>query len=178
MMEYFRKPLLTGVLWTTAIFYFGIQWKGASTIAGNKIFSSSRETDRADFATMVNTMSEAARRVCGARGRTALLFGEGDVVVPYLKTVHDTFGGCEISREIPITFFSKSELEDCNIVFIREFSPGWPHGLAVDPHQRGVPDLRFAGISWTEMERWTSSDGRFGFAFYGHRCSGEGSRKM
>lgn len=172
MSEDFRNPLLAAALWMTAILYFGVQWMGASTIVRNKIFVSSRNADRAEFASMVSVMSENAQRTCGAHVPRKLLFADGDIVVPYLQTVHDTFGGCEIAREIVITPFSKSELEDCNTVFIREFSPSYPYGLAVDPRRRGVSDARVEGIPWTEIERWTSNSGIFGFAMYGHPCTG------
>jgi hypothetical protein len=171
MSEDLRKPLWAAILLITAIVYFGVQWTGASTIAGSKIFSPSGDIDRAEFAGMVRAMSEAAHRACGAHASRKLLFADGDIVMPYLPVVHDTLDGCELEGELLITQFSKSELEDCNAVFIREVSPNYAFGFGVDSRRRGIPDARVQGIPWTEVERWRSTSGMFGFALYGHPCA-------
>jgi len=170
MTDGFRNPLLAAALWMTAILYFCVQWTGASTIVRNKIFDPSRDTERADFASMIRLLSDAAQRACGGHVPRKLLFADGDIVVSYLPTAHDTLGGCEIERETLATLYSMADLDECNIVYIREFSPGYPYGLAVDPHH-GPRSGRAEEIPWTEIGRWTSADGIYGFALYSHTCT-------
>src|ERR1700733_3987816 len=92
-----RKRALTGVLYVTAIPYFVIQWKFASRIGPNKIFSASRKTDQVDFAVMIDSMSNASRRECNTGNLNTLLFNDSEIAVPYIETKGDIFFGHRIS---------------------------------------------------------------------------------
>ena len=145
-----------------AILYCAIQWKYAASIGPNKIFSSSRTMERADFADMLNGLSKATQRACSANPLSRLLFDDGDSALPYMKISGDRLSGCVTVRETNVTQFSKAEIDDCNVVFIREHAPSDKVGLQPSDGRSTRP--------WVDMERWTSSDGQFGFALYRHPC--------
>jgi hypothetical protein len=145
-----------------AILYCAIQWKYAASIGPNKIFSSSRTIDRADFADMLNGLSIATQRACSANPLSRLLFDDGDSASPYMKISGDRLSGCVTVRETNVTQFSKAEIENCNAVFIRELTPSDKVGLQPSDGRSTRP--------WVEMDRWMSSDGQFGFALYRHPC--------
>ena len=113
----------TGVLCVTAILYFAIQWKYASRIGPNKIFSASRKADQADFAVMIDSLSNAAQRACNGGNLNTLLFDDSDSTLPYIETKGDRVGGCMVIRETLVTPFSKTEMDGCNVIYIRESVP-------------------------------------------------------
>jgi len=145
-----------------AVFYCGVQWKYAASIGPHTIFASSRRAERADFADMLNELSKATRRACSANPSSRLLFDDGDSASPYLKISGDRFGGCVMVRETNVTQFSEAEIDDCDVVFVREHTPSDKIGLQPSDGRHIKP--------WVEMERWTSSDDQFGFALYRHPC--------
>jgi hypothetical protein len=154
----------------TAILYCAAQWKYASKIGPNKIFSSSRRIERADFTGMVDQLSMATQRVCIANRLSKLLFEDGDRALPYMETSGDRLHGCVAVRHTNVTPFSRSELDDCNVIYIREYGP------------QDEPDLRIHNTlytsPWTEVERWTSGDEEYGFALYRHSCPANKNRDV
>jgi len=118
--------------------------------------------DRADFADMVDELSKATQKVCSADPLSKLLFDDGDSASPYLKISGDRLAGCAMVRETNVTPFSKAEIDDCNVVFVREHTPPDKIGLQPSDGRHTRP--------WIETERWLSSDGQFGFALYRHSC--------
>jgi hypothetical protein len=169
-----RNRALAGVLCITAILYFAVQWKYASRIGRNKIFSVSRKTDQVDFALMIHEMSEAARRVCNRGALNTLLFNDSESSLPYIVTEGDRLGGCTVIRETSVTPFSKIEMDGCNVVFVREYGP-----LYTDPNAEAAlrTDDSMSTNPWILADRWVSNDGRFGFALYRHPCSVENDVK-
>jgi hypothetical protein len=119
--------------------------------------------ERNDFAEMLNELTKALQRTCSVNLSSRLLFDNGDSASPYLKISGDRFDGCVIVRETDVTLFSKPEIDDCNVIFIREHSP------SDIPRQQIHETLPTR--PWTETERWMSSDGQFGFALYRHSCT-------
>lgn len=145
-----------------AVLYCAIQWKYAASIGPSTIFSSSRRIERADFADMLNELSKAAHRACSANPLSKLLFDDGDSASPYMKITGDRLDGCVTIRETNVTPFSKPEMDDCNVVVIREHTPSNKSRLQIyDP---------FHTRPWIETERWISGDHLFGFALYRHSC--------
>jgi hypothetical protein len=165
--EYSRKGAVAGMLCVTAILYFAIQWKYASKIGPNKIFSASRVTDQVDFAVMIDGLSKAAHRACDRGSLDTLLFDDSDSALPYIGTEGDRLGGCVVIRETLVTPFSKSEMDGCNVVYIREYEPS-------DGDKNSEAALRTYNTlhtsPWILMDRWVSNDERFGFALYRHPC--------
>jgi hypothetical protein len=111
---------------------------------------------------MLNELSKATQRACGANPSSKLLFDDGDSALPYMRISGDRLDGCATIRETNVTQFSQAEIDDCNVVFIREHTPSDKVGLQ--------PSDGRATRQWIEMERWISSDGQFGFALYRHAC--------
>jgi hypothetical protein len=169
-----RKRALTGVLYVTAILYFLIQWKFASRIGPNKIFSASRKTDRIDFAVMIDSMSNAARRECNTGNLNTLLFNDSEIAAPYIETKGDRLSGCTLIRETAVTPFSRIEMDNCNVIYIREYGPTY-----TDPSAEVAlrTDDTLPTNPWILLDRWVSNDGRFGFALYRHPCSAENDVK-
>jgi hypothetical protein len=165
-----RKGAFAGVLCVTAILYFAIQWKYASRIGPNKIFSASRMTDQADFAVMIDGMSKAVHRACNGGSLNTLLFDDSESALPYIETKSDRLGRCMVIRETLVTPFSKIEMDGCNVVYIREYGPSYAD-------QNSEAALRTYNTlhtsPWILMDRWVSDDERFGFALYRHPCSVE-----
>ena len=165
-----RKRAFARVLCVTAILYFAIQWKYASRIGPNKIFSASRVTDQVDFAVMIDGLSKAAHRACNRGSLNTLLFDDSESALPYIETKGDRLGGCMVIRETLVTPFSKIEMDGCNVVYIREYGPSY-----ADQHAEAA--LRTYNTlhtsPWILMDRWVSNDERFGFALYRHPCSME-----
>jgi hypothetical protein len=159
----------TVLLCWIAVLYCGIQWRFASRIGPNEIFSRERVIERADFATMVRKLSEAAWRVCKSDPSPRLLFDDGDSASPYLLTSSDHFGSCAVVRQTNVTPFSQAELDDCDVVYIREHSPSSPLELRMDSTFGGSPRI--------EVERWTSGDSEYGFALYRHPCAATTEKK-
>jgi hypothetical protein len=157
-------------LFLTAILYCAAQWKYASKIGPNKIFSSSRKMERADFVSMLNELSKATHRACSANPLSKVFFDDGDRALPYMETSGDRLYGCATVRHTNVTPFSKSELDDCNVIYVREYGP------------QDAPDLQIYNIlhtrPWTEMERWISGDEQYGFALYHHSCFGNSDRDV
>lgn len=160
------------VLSAGAILYFAVQWLGASTMGGCRIFSSSANSDRVEFAAMVHRISNAVRADCGSGGMRAILFDDGDVVTPYIEGIADPLGYCHVVRSSPVTPFTKLEVEDCGSLLVKEFSPPQPddfkYRIAIDP------DLQTQ--HWIEFDRWVSGDGRYAFAIYRRPCATPGDR--
>ena len=100
-----RKRPLTGAPYVTATLYFVIQWKFASRIGPNKIFSTSRKTDQVDFAVMIDRMSNAARRACNGGDLNTLVFNDSEMALPYIETKGDRLSGCAVIRETSVTPF-------------------------------------------------------------------------
>jgi len=119
------KSAIAGLLCVTAILYFAIQWKYASRIGPNRIFSASRMTDQVDFAVMIDGLSKAAHRACNSGSLNTLLFDDSESALPYIETQGDRLGGCMVIRETNVTPFSKAEMEGCNVVYIREYGPSY-----------------------------------------------------
>jgi hypothetical protein len=165
-----HKSAFTGVLCVTAILYFAIQWKYASRIGPNKIFSASRKTDQADFAVMIDGLSKAAHRACNGGSSNTLLFDDSESALPYIETKGDRLGGCMVIRETLVTPFSKIEMEGCNVVYIREYGPSYA-GQKSEAALRTYNTLHTS--PWILMDHWVSKDERFGFALYRHPCSVE-----
>jgi hypothetical protein len=167
----FGKHPLNGaaacVLCVTAILYFAIQWKYASKIGPNKIFSASRTADQVDFAVMTDGLSKAVHRACNGGSFNTLLFDDSESALPYIETKGDRLGGCRVIRETLVTPFSKIEMDGCNVVYIREYEPSYSD-------QNSEAALRTYNTlhtsPWILMERWVSNDERFGFALYRHSC--------
>ncbi len=65
-------------------------------------------------------------------------------------------------RDTNVTPFSKLEMDDCNIVFVREHNPS-------DKSRLQMYDASYTK-PWIETDRWLSRDGQFGFALYRHLC--------
>lgn len=163
-----RKRALASVLCVTAILYFAIQWKYASIIGRNRIFSASRKTDQVDFAVMIDGLSKAAQRVCNGGNLNTLLFDDSDSALPYIETKGDRVGGCTVIRETSVTPFSKSEMGGCNVVYISEY---WP-SYAGQNYEAALQAYNTLHTSpWILIYRWVSNDERFGFALYRHPCS-------
>lgn len=165
-----RNRALVGVLCVTAILYFAIQWKYASTIGPNKIFSASRKTDQADFAVMIDSLSKAAHGVCSGGDLNTLLFNDSESALPYIQTEDDRLGGCTVIRETSVTPFLKIEMDGCNVVFVREYGPSY-----TDPNAEAAlrTDGSMSTKPWILVDHWVSNDERFGFALYRHPCSVE-----
>jgi hypothetical protein len=163
-----RKGAFAGVLCVTAILYFAIQWKYASKIGPSKIFSASRMTDQANFAVMIDGLSKAVNWACNGSGLNTLLFDDAEDALPYIETKGDRLGECTIIRETNVTPFSNIEAEGCGVVYIREYAPSYED-------QNSETALRMSNTlhtsQWILMDRWVSSDQRFGFALYRHPCS-------
>jgi hypothetical protein len=156
-----------------AILYFGVQWLGASTMGGCRIFSLSMGADRADFAMMVNQISTAARVYCTSISPQAILFGDEDVVTPYIVGVADPLGHCEVVRSTRVTPFTDAEVEGCGNLLVAEFSPPQSEDLK----HRIETDLDGQARQWAELDRWASGDGRYGFTIYRHPCATPGNGK-
>ena len=169
-----RKRAFASVLCVTAILYFAIQWKYASKIGPNKIFSASRKTDQNDFAVMIERMSGAARRACDSGKSNTLLFNDSESALPYIETKGDRLGGCTVIRETSVTPFSRAEMEGCNVVYIREYGPAYMDRSAEAALRT---DDTLHSSPWILMDRWVSNDERFGFALYRHPCSVENDAK-
>ena len=170
-----RKRALTGVLYVTAILYFVIQWKFVSRIGPNKIFSASRKTDQVDFAMMIDSMSNAARRECNTGNLNTLLLNDSEIAVPYIETKGDRRSGCTLIRETSVTPFSQIEMNNCHVIDIREYGPTY-----TDPSAEvalRTDDAMHTTRPWILMDRWVSNDRRFGFALYRHPCSAENDVK-
>jgi hypothetical protein len=119
-------------------------------------------TERDDFADMLNELSKATHRACSANPLSKLLFDDGDSALPYMKISGDHLDGCMTIRKTNVTPFSESEMDDCSVIVIHEYSPSDRSGLRVSNNLHTRP--------WIEMERWVSSDGQFGFALFRHSC--------
>jgi hypothetical protein len=156
------RLLQSSALALAAILYCAVQWKYAASMGPHTIFSSSRTTDRADFAGMVDRLSKAIQGACSANPSSELLFDDGDSALPYLKISDDRLSGCVTVRNTNVTPFSRLEMDDCNVVFVREHNPSDKSILQIYDTLHPRP--------WIETERWMSSDGRFGFALYRHEC--------
>jgi hypothetical protein len=162
------------VLPVLALLYFGMQWLGASSMGGCRIFSPTRKTDRADFAMLVNRLSAAARTDCASGPGRKLMFEDADVVTPYLAEVAGPLRQCELVRITPVTLFTQAELEECGNLFVAGFSPPQPpyleQGFRTDPIVPAYP--------WPVLDRWVSPDGRYGFTVYRHSCATLEDRKQ
>jgi len=161
--KYSRKRAFASVLCVTAILYFAIQWKYASKIGPNKIFSAFRKTDQDDFAVMIERMAEAARRACNSGKSNTLLFNDSESALPYIEI-----------RETSVTPFTRAEMEGCNVVYIREYGPAYMDRSAEAALRT---DDTLHSSPWILMDRWVSNDERFGFALYRHPCSVENDAK-
>jgi hypothetical protein len=164
------KGAFAGVLCVTAILYFAVQWKYASRIGPNKIFSASRMTDQVDFAVMIDGLSKAAHRACNGGKLDTLLFDDSESALPYIETNGDRVGGCVVIRETLVTPFSNIEMDGCNVVYIREYGPSYA-GQNYEAALRTYNTLHTS--PWILIDRWVSNDERFGFALYRHPCSVE-----
>ena len=111
---------------------------------------------------MLDELTKATRETCRVNPSSRMLFDDGDYASPYLKTADDRSYGCAIVRETNVTSFSRSELDDCDAVFIREHNP-------FDRLKLQIYDT-LSAKPWIETARWMSSDGQFGFALYRHSC--------
>jgi hypothetical protein len=170
-----RKRALTRLLYVTAILYFVIQWKFASRIGPNKIFSTSRKTDQVDFAVMIDRMSNAARRACNGGDLNTLVFNDSEMALPYIETKGDRLSGCAVIRETSVTPFSRTEIDNCNVIYLREYGPTYTDRNAEAALR--TDDAMHTTRPWILMDRWVSNDGRFGFALYRHPCSMENDVK-
>ncbi len=171
-----RRSIAVLVLSIAALLYCGIQWLGASTIGGNKIFSSSMAADREDFRKMGDAISSYAREACVStapdwqgpdkQGPDTILFDDEDVASPYLVDADYKVGGCKMVHETSVTLFTNAEMEDCHTVLVRELVPPRSepreHRMEIDPTRES--------LGWTELKRWMTNDARYGFAVYGHPC--------
>jgi hypothetical protein len=162
-----RKWASAAVLCVIAILYFAIQWKYASRIGPNKIFSASRVTDQVDFAVMIDGLSKAAHRACDGGSVNTLLFDDSESAVPYIETKGDRLGGCIVIRETNVTPFSKIEMDGCNVVYIREYGPSYAD-QSFEAALRTYNTLHTS--PWVLIDFWVSNDERFGFALYRHPC--------
>lgn len=111
---------------------------------------------------MLDELTKATRETCGVNPSSRMLFDDGDYASPYLKIADDRLYGCAIIRETNVTSFSRSELDDCDTIFIHEHSP-------FDRFKLQMYDT-LSTKPWIETARWMSSDGQFGFALYRHSC--------
>lgn len=161
------------VLSACTISYFAVQWLGASTMGGSRIFSPSAKADRADFAMMVNRISAAARTECASGTPRTILFEDEDVVTPYIVGVADPLGQCVVARLTPVTPLTVAEAEQCGNLLVTESPPPW----SVNPRYKTVPDPNFAAHQWVELDRWSTTDRRFGFTIYRHPCATPVDRK-
>jgi hypothetical protein len=164
------KRAFASTLYIAAILYFAIQWKYASRIGPNKIFSASRIADQVDFAVMIDGLSKAVHRVCNGGSLNTLLFDDSESALPYIETKGDRLGQCMVIRETRVTPFSKIEMDGCNVVYIREYGPSYADQNA-EAALRTYNTLHTS--PWILMDRWVSNDERFGFALYRHPCSVE-----
>jgi hypothetical protein len=163
------RPILFCVV---AAFYFAAQWGAASKIGGNKLFSATKKQDRANFKLMVDVISETAKRRCGPNGSKKIYFLDSDAVTPYLLDTNGSLGDCELVRDTTVTPFSVAEMSNCTVVIVRDFSP--PTNEIPNPQTaEQYPD--FTGLQVAEIDHWSSSDKRFGFAFYRPLCSSKDS---
>lgn len=161
------------VLSLLAFFYFAVQWLGASTMGGCRIFSPSMRADREDFARMVNQLSSAARVYCASGKQRKILFQDGDFATPYIAGDAGPLGRCEVVRVTAVTPLTNDELDDCGNLFVRESAP-----LGSYRFERGfVTDPILQAYNWPELSRWTSEDGRYSFTIYLHPCAAPGDRK-
>ncbi|HZB87327.1 MAG TPA: hypothetical protein VE291_01600 [Terracidiphilus sp.] len=158
------------MLFLPAILYCAVQWKYTATMGASTIFSSSRRMERADFADMLNELSNATQTACRANPLTRLFFEDGDKALPYMKLSGDRLGGCSTVRNTNVTPFTKVEMEDCNVTFIREHIPPDTAELHMDNTLHTRP--------WIEVDRWFSSDGQYGFALYRHACLADNGRDV
>jgi hypothetical protein len=142
--------------------YWGAQWKYAATIGTSTIFSPRQRIERQDFGDMLDELTNATRKTCGVNPSSRMLFDDGDYASPYLKKADDRLDSCAIIRETNVTSFSRSELDDCDAIFIHEHSP-------FDRFKLQMYDT-LSTKPWIETARWMSSDGQFGFALYRHPC--------
>jgi hypothetical protein len=131
-------------------------------------------TDQADFADMVDRLSKAAYRACNTTVSNVLLFDDSESALPYTEPKDDGLGGCATIRETNVTPFSKTEMDKCNVVYIREYEPSYAEANS-DAALQTYDSLQTS--PWILIERWVSKDGRFGFALYRHLCSVENDLK-
>jgi hypothetical protein len=116
---------------------------------------------------MTSEISEAAKKYCNENRSLHFFFDDGDIVTPYLIGGRPALGGCEAIRETDVTPFTNAELARCDVLLFREFSPP-TNGMRENDL---VTDANHRVLEWKELERWMSSDERFGFVLYGHTCS-------
>lgn len=162
-----RKRAFAGMLCVTAILYFAIQWKYASRIGPNEVFSASRMTDQANFAVMIDGLSKAANSACSTSSFDTLLSDDSDSALPYLELKGDRLGRCTVIRDTLVTPFSNIELSGCKVVYLREYVPSFAGLSAAAVLQ--IHDTSDTN-PWVLMDRWVSDDQRYGFALYRHPC--------
>ncbi len=185
-----RTTSLKRLLYCAAILYFIVEWVGASTIVGSKIFSTTRLKDRTAYEAMVASISANAQRLCGEGGARILLFDDTDSVSGYLALKRDAaghadmLGSCQVVRETQVTPFTTKQVDACDVLWVREFTPpkfGYLNGdlpsgsLATTKGSLFVNPV-FQALDWVEGGQQTSADGRFKFGIYHHPCFADKDR--
>jgi hypothetical protein len=161
-----RNSVSVILLPATAILYCCLQWLAASTMGGNKIFSSSMRSDSIDLAKMVNVLTTFGRKNCAPREQHTLLFDDADVLSSYIVDTDSRFEDCDVIRETPVTPFTSAETSSCHALLAREYVPtrrdSIESSLAIDTTRTSFQS--------EPLVLWISTDRRYGLAVYGRPC--------
>jgi hypothetical protein len=144
------------------LLYAACEWKFAAKISGSSIFDKQREAERAEFRSFAAAVSRELSDECTSGKTDTFLFGDEDVVLPFVVNQLSQKSGCVIIRETAVTPFAPKDMANCSALRIVEFH------LPDSPAQPAPS--RDLGLV---VSIWTSENNRFSFVTYRNRdCPG------
>jgi hypothetical protein len=144
------------------LLYAACEWTFAAKISGCSIFDKQRETERAEFRSFAAAVSRDVSDECTSGKTDTFLFGDEDVVLPFVVNQLSQTSGCVIIRETVVTPFAPKDMANCSALRIVEFHlPDLP-ARRVPPRDLGLV-----------VSQWTSENNGFSFVTYRSRdCAG------
>jgi hypothetical protein len=166
MMAPHKDPASTAkkLLAAAAILYCLVQWTAAHRMDGSAIFSSRRQTERANLNNIFQQLSAGLNQACATGPARTVIFDDSDVLLPYIlpATGDISIGHCQLIRETDVTPFSEASLTNCSAIRVIEYTPFMRKlqpSLALAPPP---PDRQ----NWTQLFRWISPQNDLGVALF------------
>jgi hypothetical protein len=151
------------LLATVAVLYCIVQWVGARSMEGNRIFSPHEQEARRNTEISAEQLLHSIKQICTAGLERRIVFDDNDFILPYILSMagESAFNRCTLVRETNVTLLSEASNEDCRTIRVREFT----NLIGEIPVS---PILRFQTHKgpWKEISHWTSPDNDFGFALF------------
>ena len=158
-----NRTLHGKLLATVALLYCIVQWVGARSMEGNKIFSPREQEARRNIEISTEQLLHSIKEICASGLERRIVFDDNDVILPYAlsMTGESAFNRCKLVRETNVTLLPEASNEDCRTIRVREYT----YVMREIPVSR---ILRFQTHNepWKEISRWISPDNDLGFALF------------